>query len=1013
MNRLIITLALILGLGISSAAQSAIVKEFQPVCDSLNTLIKERNGITGELKLRNVMKRGQNLDFYFTESLGDYPWNDSDMKWFRKQLKEMFPESYAKYSLGAVYSRRTSFENHVTTDLGFDGNPVKFKHRRKNRENKAPLVKRLDGQSFDKGMQGRNIALWQSHGRYFDKNEGWIWQRPCLFQTVEDMFTQSFVLPYLVPMLENAGAYVILPRERDFQPIEIIADRDSTDRAYGRSSYEEKGKWTDAGTGFAAAKATYEGTENPFTTGKSRKAETVASDSKKEATATWRPDFPERGEYAVYVSYKSLPESSSAAKYTVRHIGGTSEFIVNHKIGGGTWIYLGTFEFDEGNGGYVSLSNRTPEGYRNAKDAVVTADAVKFGGGMGNIARRFAESEDVPEVSGLPRAAEGARYWMQWAGVDSTIFSQNELEDDYRDDFMSRGDWVEWISRGSDMNPSKKKGLGIPVDLALGFHSDAGITPNDSIVGTLAIYTLNSEGKEKLPGGENRMTSREYASLVQSQIVHDLREEFNPQWSRRHIWDRSYRESRTPSCPAMLLELLSHQNFADMKYGLDPGFRFTVSRAVYKGMLKYLSNRYGVEYAVQPLPVREMGVSFGDSADDGYKAVISWKPTSDPVEPTAEATGFILYTRMDDGGFDNGRWIDAVRNDDGTYSFPIQLSKGHIYSFRITAVNEGGRSFPSETVSIGMPAECKSERKVLIVNNFDRISGPAFIDTPTYAGFDNRLDSGVPYIRDIAYVGETFEFRRDAEFITNSNPGFGASFDDYAGKPVAGNTFDYASVHGKAVMTAGYSFYSCSNESFTADSAFVSGAWAVDLICGKQVTTVVGSGSAEKFRVFPYAMQNRLRAFTESGGNVLISGANIATDVWDGIYPVRSNKAYMNDTKKFVREILGYSWVRNSAGRSGAVKVIENEAIGCTTGQMMYHNVINDECYCVESPDGIIPSSDKGVTFMKYADTGISAGVCHEGEGYRTVSIGFPVETLKSEEDINRIIGTTLEFFSK
>ena len=46
------------------------------------------------------------------------------------------------------------------------------------------------------------------------------------------------------------------------------------------------------------------------------------------------------------------------------------------------------------------------------------------------------------------------------------------------------------------MNPSKKPGKGIPVDLSLGFHSDAGITPNDSIVGTLAIYTLRSEGSE-------------------------------------------------------------------------------------------------------------------------------------------------------------------------------------------------------------------------------------------------------------------------------------------------------------------------------------------------------------------------------------------------------------------------------------------------------------------------------------------------------------------------------------
>lgn len=141
---------------------------------------------------------------------------------------------------------------------------------------------------------------------------------------------------------------------------------------------------------------------------------------------------------------------------------------------------------------------------------------------------------------------------------------------------MSRGDWVAWLSGGSEMNP-RQVGKHIPIDLSLGFHSDAGVTPNDSIVGTLAIYTLKSEGIDRLPSGESRMTSREFADIVQSQIVDDIRAVHDSLWSRRQIWDRSYRESRTPTCPALLLELLSHQNFADMKYGLDPAFRFTVA----------------------------------------------------------------------------------------------------------------------------------------------------------------------------------------------------------------------------------------------------------------------------------------------------------------------------------------------------------------------------------------------------------------------------------------------------
>ena len=1007
MRRLIIII-LTLGIGISSFGQSAIMKDFQSVCDSLDVLLKENRDVKGQLRLKNIMKRGKVLDFYFTESLGDFPWRKGEPEWFRKELEKRFPEEYAGYRLGSVYSKNIAIGRLVTSELGFDGRPTALKDAVKEPSGRKPLVTQVGGEVFSKGLSGKNIAVWQSHGRYFDEStERWQWQRPCLFQTVEDMFTQSFVLPYLVPMLENAGAYVMLPRERDVQRNEVIADFDVIDQAYGSADYKENGKWTDAGPGFAALSAVYSGLENPFTTGSARKASCILKGDKGEASVIWRPEIPERGEYAVYISYKSLPESTTSAHYTVHHNGGKSEFLVNQRIGGGTWIYLGTFEFEKGSEGYVSLTNVIPTGHEHDKKSIVTADAVRFGGGMGNIARKRKGSEEEAVTSGMPRSAEGARYWLQWAGVPAEIFSQNEQKSDYKDDYMSRGDWVEWISRGSDMNPSKKVGKGIPVDLSLGFHSDAGVTPNDSIVGTLAIYTLRSEGKEKLPGGESRMTSREFADLVQSQIVHDIKATDNPDWSRRCVWDRSYRESRTPSSPSMLLELLSHQNFADMKHGLDPAFRFTVSRAIYKGMLKYMSNRYGTPYTVQPLPVKEMGIRFSDHG----KAVISWKETADQIEPTATATGFILYTRIDDGGFDTGRKITASRTKDGGYWTEVEIKPGKIYSFRIAACNDGGMSFPSETLSIGTPGKKSSEKKILIVNNFDRISGPTFVDTPEYAGFRNDLDSGVPHIRDIAFIGEMYQKRRDSEYVSNDNPGFGASYDDYAGKIVAGNTFDYPYIHGKAVLKAGYPFYSCSNETFISDTTFRKAAWSTDLICGKQVTTAAGS----RFTVFTPEMQNTLRIYAAEGGNILVSGAHIATDIWDQIYPVQIDSAFRAESKAFAREVLGYKWVRNHGSKEGTVRYVRSTRFSSSKGKAFgFYNSMNDRCYCVETPDGIAPASSKtGSTFIRYDDTDISAGVCHEGNGYRAVSLGFPIETLKEEKSIDNIIKTTLDFFSK
>ena len=1006
MKRLFVISIILAAFGIATSAQSKIVKDFKPVVDSLTVLTTERTGVNGKIKIKSIMKRGGNLDFYFTESLGDYPLHKDDVKWFKSTLKSLFPEGYKNYKLGEIYSRQVGIDKLITHELTYDGRPTDNRHNVKSPAESRLVVEKLGGDTYTKGLSGRHIALWQSHGRYFDGGLGlWTWQRPCLFQTCEDMFTQGFVLPYLVPMLENAGAYVLLPRERDIQKNEIIVDNNGSCGARGTGSYKETGKWSDAGRGFADPKEIYEDLENPFRFGTAKQAKCVATSAKANASATWTPDIPERGEYAVYVSYKTLPSSTSAAHYTVHHFGGESEFVVNQKMGGSTWVYLGTFEFEEGSKGYVTLDNHTPKGYRMEVGATVTADAVRFGGGMGNIARGNKEIGDttsfIPEpcVSGLPRSAEAAKYWLQWAGADSTLYYQNSGSNDYKDDFMSRGDWVEWISRGSRVNPNKKGGLGIPVDLSLGFHTDAGVTPNDSIIGTLAIYTYKSEGKTSLPAGESRMTSRLYAETVQTQIVNDLRAQYDSLWTRRSIWDRGYRESRTPSAPAMLLELLSHQNFADMKLGHDPSFRFTVGRSIYKGMLKYLSDRFGHEYIVQPLPVEGIGVEFGKNG----KAILTWSPVNDPLEPTAKPTGYIVYRRIGNGAFDNGTTVKECR-------FESDIVPGEVISFKVAAYNDGGVSFPSEIASIGIPKKGAESDAVLIVNNFDRVSGPAYFEGEDRAGFDNSLDSGVADRRDITFIGEMYNFRRADEWITNSRPGFGASYSDLAGNVVAGNSFDYAAVHGKAMLAAGHAFYSCSNERFTSDSLFCSSAWAIDLVCGKQVTTPVSD--IQKYTVFYPEMQSSIKKAAARGTNLIVSGAYIGTDIWDSIYPVEADESAREQASTFAKNVLGYKFVTNQASRRGGIKPTVNKVVkGMPTLKIV--NEMNPHTYCVESPDGIAPADKSGQVIYRYADSDISAAVAYDGKGYRCVSFGFPIEVIESQSAINELIIKTLEYIKK
>ena len=208
------------------------------------------------------------------------------------------------------------------------------------------------------------------------------------------------------------------------------------------------------------------------------------------------------------------------------------------------------------------------------------------GGGFGNIARRIADSGttenvkssdtkaqeeikplpkvDYPyETSGYPRYTEGARYWLQWAGFPEDVYSPSKGVNDYTDDYKSRGLWVNYLAGGSSVDP-KSEGLNIPIDLSFAFHTDAGTTMNDSIIGSLGIFCTNTDDT-KYTNGVSRYAARDLTDLVQSQIVNDIRSLYEPNWSRRGMWNQSYYEARVPKVPAMLLELLSHQNFADMR----------------------------------------------------------------------------------------------------------------------------------------------------------------------------------------------------------------------------------------------------------------------------------------------------------------------------------------------------------------------------------------------------------------------------------------------------------------
>lgn len=923
---------------------------------------------TPKLKSVDIDYERKTIAIHASESFAYQPFRPETVEAVYNQVKELLP--------GPVhYYRLTIFA---------DGKPIEelipniYRNKKKDKGRMslktdykgAAWVKNISRPNeISRGLQDRHIAIWQSHGNYFknDKNE-WGWQRPRLFCTTEDLFTQSFVLPYVIPMLENAGAIVYTPRERDTQKNEIIVDNDTPNASLYLEVGSKKAHWATAPIkGFAQKKAIYRDGENPFTDGTCRfiPTERKKKKNKDQAFAEWVPTLPAKGEYAVYVSYRTLPNSVSDAKYLVFHNGGVTEFKVNQKIGGGTWVYLGTFEFDKGNNDYgmVVLSNESSE------HGVVCADAVRFGGGMGNIARGG-------KTSGLPRYLEGARYSAQWAGMPYEVYAGRKGENDYADDINTRSNTINYLSGGSVYNP-QQPGLGIPLEMTMALHSDAGCSKTDELIGSLGIYTIDFNNG-KLNTGIDRYASRDLADILLTQIQKDIYSNYNLSWTRRSMWNRNYSETRLPATPSTIIELLSHQNFADMQLGHDPNFKFTVGRAIYKGILQFVAGQHDKEYVVQPLPVSNFAIRFGKKKNT---LELSWKGENDPQEPTAQLREYIVYTRIGYGGFDNGTLVSKT-------SHTVKIEPGLVYSFKVTAVNRGGESFPSEILSA---YKAKREReRVLIINGFDRVSGPAVINTFDKAGFDLEQDPGVPYLSNISFSGAQIGFDR-AQAGKEGEGSLGYSGRELEGMKIAGNTFDYPFIHGKAIQAAGkYSFVSCSDEAVENGTVTLEDYPVVDYILGMEKEDPVHK---VYYKTFSSAMQRIITSYCQSGGNLFVSGAYVGSDM-----------SGTQGNREFTEKILKYGYQSSMTDKS-------SNRINGLGRTITIPRVPNETSYAVPAPDCIVPV-DTAFPVFTYVPGNQSAGIAYKGN-YRTFVLGFPFESIQSEADRATIMAGILGFFTQ
>ena len=552
-------------------------------------------------------------------------------------------------------------------------------------------------------LSHRNVYVSQGHGFTWTVTEWWErWatQRGNTWGIVEDFVNAEAINQYLVRYLRNAGATVFTVREADMQPRWVIVDDGDGQDHPANGTYAESGDFaTSTAPGYANFQAPYPSGVNPMTLGASRYAYTTAQPT---ALASWTPAIPAAGDYAVYVSYAASPNRSRNAHYVVRHAGGETPYFVDQTVHGSTWFLLGTHYFHEGYDPATASVTLHSDSDEKIGETVVSADAVRFGGGLGVIARGTGTGIADGPTSGRPRWEECSRYAAQFNGAPEEVYDYSS--GDNKDDVGTRSRYAAWQHEaGEDA-------------VFVSWHTNA---PNPGVGTSTYVYGPNE------PNGDYIFTGTEgsdvLAEFLHNEIVQDIRNGYDEGWTDRGIrsaWFGELNPSHNDEMPAALVEVAFHDTESDCLKLQDPGFRQLTARAFYQAIVRYFAWQDGIE----PLFLPEPPAGIAIETTGAGTARLSWLPSPvDDLELGGHAAqSYRVYGSLNGRAFDDGVDVGNVLSWDVSFLEP-QVT----YYFRVSAANDGGESFTTPVVAVRQDAF--GQKGALVVGAFDRLDRHAQI----------------------------------------------------------------------------------------------------------------------------------------------------------------------------------------------------------------------------------------------------------------------------------------------
>ncbi|MBX7243902.1 MAG: N-acetylmuramoyl-L-alanine amidase [Candidatus Sumerlaeaceae bacterium] len=792
-------------------------------------------------------------------------------------------------------------------------------------------------------LSGKVVFLLGGHGwTYSYTQQAWYTQRGVTHGVVED-FGNKDQANFFAHYLWNAGATVVPLRPVDVQRVERVMDNSSI-------GVEFFGPWSssDSTIHFAA----------PNNKGPAYRFATASLEEK--AVARYTPNIPKAGDYPVY-SWVRDGADRITQLYRIAHSGGVTEVLVNHRLFGKGWVWLGTFYFDQGTAGYVEISNKVSDPYTADDKHVAVADAVRFGNGMGDINRGGG-------ISGQPREDEGDCYWIERSlgpTADRRIYTAGD--DDGAATVGAPPKSSAYMNRETEGNYFDR--------IYLSFHSNA---LNGKARGAMGLFN-------KVPA-QRPAYQQQLATIIGEQINDEMATApatASPAWVNRRPATSNWitfgelrKDYIQNEMCATILEVAFHDNAEDARLMLDPRSRQSMARATLRGLLNWYE---GVNPSASNLVLLPTAPDSAAAQDLGNgKVRISWKPGSsermkgDPplgyrVSSSANGRGFAKAAEVFDV---NEAILDKVSTATATY-------------FKITAFNSGGESFPTELLAVRPSAEetlplrpsngkskpmarKSAKKEILVVNGFNSLDASMNVQEEASAGLGSGRGPGGTYWRV---------------------------------RPNQSNSFNYVLQAADALTLLGKSF----------DTANVARLSAADINLGDYKTVIwMAGGQLPKDGVVTSTSQRLLSDFVRRGGNLFMSGSHIA-EALDGrtTAPIPSKM-----DRQFLNQTMGCSYVTSTSIARKVSGVPATPLAGISSVQL---DDANSGTYDALPCDVIAPprnnANARSLLVFDDIGNGAAAVACAPPNSGKVVTMSFPFETITPINQRREILAGVLAFF--